>query len=211
MSITPWTLKGISYGNCNCDYGCPCQFNALPTDGTCKGFIMNRIDEGHFGDVSLDGLYFGFVMEFPGAIHEGNGTHQAIVDVRATPVQQAALLQIVRGESTEEMATHFFVYSTMSDKHLEPIVADIDMAIDMDARTASIKVGDLVVSNCEPIRNPVTGDEHRAQITLPEGFEYTVAEMGSGSTKSSAGVALSLDASYAQINEMHMTQAGIVR
>ena len=31
-----WTIRGREFANCNCSYGCPCQFNALPTDGTCK-------------------------------------------------------------------------------------------------------------------------------------------------------------------------------
>jgi hypothetical protein len=29
----------------------------------------------------------------------------------------------------------------------------------------------------EPIKNPVTGDEHRARIVLPDGFEYKEANM----------------------------------
>ncbi|MDH3690021.1 MAG: hypothetical protein OEU36_11150 [Gammaproteobacteria bacterium] len=35
----------------------------------------------------------------------------------------------------------------------------------------------------EPIRNPVTGAEHHAQIVLPKGFEFRVAEMSSGRFK----------------------------
>ena len=27
---TSWTLKGQVIIACNCDYGCPCNFNALP-------------------------------------------------------------------------------------------------------------------------------------------------------------------------------------
>ena len=30
----------------------------------------------------------------------------------------------------------------------------------------------------EPIKNPVTGAEHRVRIDLPHGFEYRIAEMG---------------------------------
>jgi len=32
-------------------------------------------------------------------------------------------------------------------------------------------------SHAEPIRNPITGQEHRARIVLPNGFEYQEAEM----------------------------------
>jgi len=36
MTMIEWSIEGPHFANCNCDYGCPCQFMALPTDGTCK-------------------------------------------------------------------------------------------------------------------------------------------------------------------------------
>ncbi len=39
-----WEAEGPEYAKCNCDYGCPCQSNALPTDGTCNAFAMMRTD-----------------------------------------------------------------------------------------------------------------------------------------------------------------------
>src|SRR4051795_12648399 len=56
MSDIAWSIRGNHFVNCNCDYGCPCQFNALPTDGTCRAVLAWHIEEGHFGDVRLDGL-----------------------------------------------------------------------------------------------------------------------------------------------------------
>ena len=56
MSGVDWYVEGDSFGNCNCSYGCPCQFEALPTHGNCRGFEVLRIDKGHYGDVRLDGL-----------------------------------------------------------------------------------------------------------------------------------------------------------
>ena len=38
MSID-WHIKGRQFGNCNCNYGCPCQFNAPPTDNSFKTFL----------------------------------------------------------------------------------------------------------------------------------------------------------------------------
>ncbi|PYR26449.1 MAG: hypothetical protein DMF92_18425, partial [Acidobacteria bacterium] len=32
-----WTLKGYLIGSCNCDWGCPCTFNARPTYTKCQG------------------------------------------------------------------------------------------------------------------------------------------------------------------------------
>src|SRR6266480_344293 len=36
MADTKWTIKGREFINCNCSYGCPCQFNGLPTHGDCQ-------------------------------------------------------------------------------------------------------------------------------------------------------------------------------
>ena len=33
---TEWSLTAKEFVNCNCAYGCPCQFNALPTHGKCE-------------------------------------------------------------------------------------------------------------------------------------------------------------------------------
>src|SRR4051794_19823535 len=49
MAEIDWRLSGIELLTCNCDYGCPCQFNALPTQGDCRAAMACRIDKGHFG------------------------------------------------------------------------------------------------------------------------------------------------------------------
>ena len=59
MAMIEWFLKGREFGNCNCSYGCPCQFNALPTHGNCMAMSAYRFDEGRFGDVDLLGTEAG--------------------------------------------------------------------------------------------------------------------------------------------------------
>lgn len=56
MSALHWSIKGPHVVNCNCDYGCPCQFNALPTYRSCMAIAAWNIEEGHFGKTRLDGL-----------------------------------------------------------------------------------------------------------------------------------------------------------
>jgi hypothetical protein len=63
--MTPWEIKGKVFANCNCSYGCPCQFNALPTNGFCEAVTM-EIEEGHCGEVKLDGLRMGGIFQWPG-------------------------------------------------------------------------------------------------------------------------------------------------
>jgi hypothetical protein len=51
----------------------------------------------------------------------------------------------------------------------------------------------------------------RSAISLPNGFEYTYAEMGNGNSKSRAGITLDLKDSYGQFNILHMNQDGVIR
>ncbi len=205
-----WKVRGPEFANCNCVYACPCQFNSLPTDNVCKAMGMMRVDQGHFGDVSLDGLHMGFLIDFPNPIHEGNGTHQVILDVRANEDQRQAMQSIIHGDETEDMATHWWVYSKMASNHLEPLIAPIHFEIDIEGRTATTKVGESVTSSCQPIRNPTSGVEHRVRIDLPNGFEYRVAEIGSASTSSTGDIALDLNDSYGQLAHIHLSNSGYV-
>ena len=135
-----WRIRGREFANCNCDYGCPCQFNALPTHGNCEAAVGFQIDQGHFGDVKLDGLRAAGVYSWPKAVHEGNGTMQLIVDEKADEAQRDALLRIMRGEETEPMATMWSVYAHMTTTVLEPLFKPIDFEVDVEARTARLSV-----------------------------------------------------------------------
>ena len=39
-----WAIEGAWFKNCNCDPGCPCDFNQAPTHDNCEGIIGMRID-----------------------------------------------------------------------------------------------------------------------------------------------------------------------
>jgi hypothetical protein len=206
-----WMIRGAEYANCNCAWGCPCQFAALTTHGNCEAVVTGHIDEGFFNDTKLDGLNWSLLVYWPGEIAQGNGQEQAIIDERANADQREALRKILHGESTAPGATHFFVYnSTMSTVH-DTIYAPIDLSIDVEARTAHLKIGDLVESVGAPIISPFNGEPTRSGISLPNGFEYTYAEMGNGNSTARAAITLDLKDSYGQFNVLHMTQDGVVR
>lgn len=94
MPDIKWMMKGLHYDNCNCAYGCPCQFNALPTQGFCEFFGAVAVHQGSYGDIRLDGLKAATMARWPGAIHLGHGQRQVIIDERGTPEQRHALLRI---------------------------------------------------------------------------------------------------------------------
>src|SRR5919109_55167 len=68
----------------------------------------------------------------------------------------------------------------------------------VEARRARLNIPGLLEATGEPIRNPVTGAEHRARIDLPHGFEYRIAEIGSGTTRATGAIKLDLKNSYGQ-------------
>ena len=208
---TPFEIHGMEYGNCNCAYGCPCQFNALPTYGDCQYLLFARIDSGSYGSTKLDGVVFAMFGKYPGAVHEGNGTQQLVIDESASEAQRAAIRAIVYNEEPYEVKTHWAVYNAMCTSSLEPIITKIAFDVDVEKRTANGSAPGLFESKASPILNPVTGAQHRAQIVLPNGFEYTVAEMGSGSSTTQDPIPLHFADSYAQFNELHITQEGVIR
>ena len=206
-----WEIKGVEYGNCNCAWGCPCQFGSPTTNGNCEAVLAGHIDEGHFDGTPLSGLDWAMLVYWPGEIAEGKGRQQAIIDERADEAQREALRRILHGESTAPGATHFFVYNSTMSEVLDPIYAQIELEIDIDRRKAHLKVGEIVESAGSPIINPVSGTEHRARINLPDGFEYTVAEVATGSTKATGDIQLDLSDTYGQFNILHMNQDGVIR
>ena len=210
MTDVRWTIKGREFVHCNCAYGCPCQFNALPTHGNCCAVAAVEIDEGHHGDTVLDGLRIAMIVSWPGPIHLGHGAVVPIVDERADPAQREALLRIMSGEDTLPGATFFQVFSTTFETVHEPVVSRIDFELDVDGRVASLVVPGWIDARGEPIRNPVTGEEQRARINLPNGFEYDIAEIGRGWAETQGPLHVSLADSHAQFAHLHMTESGVV-
>jgi hypothetical protein len=209
--MTPWELKGREFINCTCEYGCNCQFNALPDKGHCHAVAGIIIEQGHYGDAKLDGLSIAAIFKWPGPIHEGNGEVIAFVDVRAGDAQRDGLLKIMTGQDTAPFATMFAVFaSTIVTMH-DPVFAAIDLAIDVNARRGKLVVPGFIEMEGRPIRNPVNGAEHRAQIVLPDGFEYELAEIGSASSRTHGPVRVAIDDKYAQFAQLHMNNDGLVR
>ncbi len=204
---TEWRIQGEEIANCNCDWGCPCQFNAPPTTGHCEALIAYQIREGHYGDTSLDGVTFAGIYHFPGRIDEGNGTRQIIVDERVSAEQRTAIDALVSGT---EGGAYFEIFAAVAPNQLETVAAPIEMHSDRERRVASISIPGIAESRVEPITNPVTGEQHRAQIVLPNGFEYISAEMGNTvecRTTAAGPLSLSLANTYAQLNEFNWSNS----
>jgi len=208
MAYVDWSMRGPEIANCNCDFSCPCQFNALPTYGDCRAMTAMRIDKGHFGDVDLSGVSWCGMFAWPKAIHEGNGEALVVISDRATTEQRNALLTILSGQETEPGATIFSVFAPTFAKMHDPIYAPIEFELDLDKRKGRVSIAGLMNTRIEPIRNPVSGQEHRVRIVLPNGFEFREAEIAAGETGATGAIKLSFKNSHAHLATLNLSTRG---
>jgi hypothetical protein len=208
MASADWRLEGEWIKNCNCAFGCPCDFNARPTNGYCQGLVAMRITKGHYNDIKLDGLCFAVTVHFPGALHEGNGQAQPILDERASPEQRDALGAILSGEHSDE-GTLFNIFSIIVTTMHDPVVAPFEFRFDQKGRTARLVIPGVLETDVEPIKNPVTGTPHRIQVVIPEGFEHRGAEVASANIRSLGAIKFQTTATHSSLAHVVQTPKGV--
>ena len=187
---TEWRLRGKGYEFCNCDFGCGCNFGGFPNskDGSCRALVGVHVFEGECGGVNLAGVKCAAIVHWPKAIHEGNGTAVFVVDPSTTEPQIDALAQIFSGKlggmPWELLGPTFQVVG------LEKAA----ITIEGEGRHSVFRAAGVAEGRGDTFKNPVTGDEHLANIELPDGFIWTRGECGQGSfTAKAAGLNLSFD------------------
>ncbi len=169
-------------------------------------------NSGHYGDVDLAGTRAAMLVQWPGAIHEGNGRMQVIIDESASPEQRDALQKIITGEDTDEMATFWWVFSAMCPEKLDTLFKPVSVSIDIEGRTGKASVPGVFETEARPVLNPVTGEPVRARIDLPEGFQFHVAEIGRGTTTTSGEIGLENNKdSHVHICELHISGQGVMK
>ena len=169
-----WFFDADYLQSCNCDYGCPCEFSAPPTTGSCEGLGAWRIERGKYDELALDGLALGFAAKWPGAIHEGNGTVLLFVDEKASAAQREALLAIGSGAAG---GLPFEILATTFTTLLEPRFVPFNFQ--MDGLQSSVTVGDGMRIALEPIKNPVTREPEQVAVNHGTGFIFKTAECAS--------------------------------
>jgi hypothetical protein len=163
--VADWKLKGTVLVGCNCDYGCPCNFNAPPTKGDCEGGWVWHVEEGSFDGVDLGGMTLAVFADWPGAIHEGNGKAVAAYDERADVRQAEALETLLRGGEGGPWGIFINTYE-LTGIHPAPVDFEVN------GERSRYKIGEIAELRMEPIKNPVTGDEIRGGVMLPTGLVF---------------------------------------
>jgi hypothetical protein len=163
--MADWQLKGTVLVGCNCDYGCPCNFNAPPSTGDCEGGWTWHVEEGRYGDVDLAGLTFGLFADWPGAIHEGNGKAIAFYDDQGDDRQREAMETLLRGGEGGPWGIFINTYELLG---IQPASIELELA----GERSRLKVGAIAELQMEPIKNPVTGAETQGGVVLPKGLVF---------------------------------------
>jgi hypothetical protein len=158
-----WHMSGEVLIACNCDWGCPCNFNARPSKGFCQGGWIWLIDQGRVDDVEVAGLGAAVFAKWPGAIHEGGGRATCYIDDRADRPQREALSRALRGELGGPWGIFIKTFELAA-----PVPLRFDVRLAEHGSRAAI--GDVVALELQTIRNPVTQAEAHPEIVLPEGL-----------------------------------------
>lgn len=166
-----WSYRGDWITSCNCDWGCPCNFNAMPSKGHCEGALGLKIKEGSYGKTRLNGIKVAAAVWWPGAIYQGNGVLQAYIDDKTSKQQETALLDILTGKAG---GNPWPILAKTFSTVLPPKRAPIDMEV--KGKDTILKVGKQVNVAAEPMRNPVTKEEAYADVVM---HQYLVFNKGS--------------------------------
>lgn len=172
VQIPKWNIKADYVETCNCDYGCPCNFNGFPTYGFCRALVLYHIKTGSYGSVKLDGIDVIYAGSWPKAIHEGNGTMQLFISKKAIEDQRKAIVNIFSGKAKGEGP--FVLFANTIKYLLEPQFVDI--AVKIDGKKSSFSVPGVIDVQIDSFKNPVTGEEQDTKIQLPKGFIWKVAD-----------------------------------
>jgi len=168
----PYHLKGVLLGACNCDWGCPCNFEAPPTKGFCEGSYLWHVQDGVYGQVSLTGVNFVWYAHSPGPLHLGNVTSGILVDERATPQQRTAIEEMLTANPD---VMPFAVFKSLTSTPLG--IRYVPFELDLHGNRSRVTIPNVLELQLAPMTNPVTGEEEPATLLKPKGFTSQQQEL----------------------------------
>jgi hypothetical protein len=166
-------MSGTVLISCNCDYGCPCNFNALPTTGKCEGEWTWHIEDGLYDGTDLGGVTFTLAVNWPGAIHEGGGEGLLLVDERADDAQRSVIHTLVQGGEGGPWGVLAWTWPTLHGPEAVPY------ELELAGIHSRVRAGELFELEMEPIRNPVSGAEVTPGAVLPQGIVFKCGDFAS--------------------------------
>ena len=139
-----------------------------------------NIKTGKCGAVDLSGVKCAGIYDWPKAIHQGNGKVAFVVDTATTDKEVEALGQIFTG-----------ALGGMPWEVLGPTVRGCGPGEGQDhhrgsGQKSTFRAEGIGEGRGEAFKNPVTGEDHFAQVHLPTGFIWKKGEYGQGTFRAAA-------------------------
>ncbi len=167
-----------------------------------------HIVEGNFGDIRLDGLNWAGIVQWPGAMHEGNGRLQPLIDAQANEEQRAALGQILSGKNG---GTLFEILAAVCPTVYPPQFVPFTWEFDEEGRHARLSAGKYLKTASAPLSVPATGEPQRVRVLLPNGFEYKQMEVARSTELEVSGeISFSHRNTHSSLAHVEHTDAGLV-
>jgi hypothetical protein len=168
--VENWRIEVDHAMACNCNWGCPCAFEAPPTHGSCEAALAWRVLDGNYGEVRLDGATWLAAIVWPGPLHEGGGRAVILIDEALPAAQQRPIELIATGNAGGAISWFMGTVTAGIEVRRAPLSVNID-----GNRTSFAVEGELAVE-FESIKNPVTGKEHRVKTVIETGLLHPVEE-----------------------------------
>ncbi|TMD93066.1 MAG: DUF1326 domain-containing protein [Chloroflexi bacterium] len=179
---TKYRIVGKGYEFCNCQPGCTCNFSGFPTspDGSCKALVGNVITSGSCGDVDLSGIKAVAIIDWPKAIHDGNGRAVFVVEPSTTDAQIDALARIYTGQLGG------LPWSILGTTYSVAGLVKAPIEIVDNGRHSSVRIPGIGEATGTTLKNPVTGEDNIVDIALQHGFIWKLGQCGVGSFHAAA-------------------------
>jgi hypothetical protein len=182
-AVPTWSLRGEYFENCNCTVVCPCLLSpaapltSSPTEGACEVAFAFHLDQGTFGETTLDGLNVALVARTPGPMSEGNWAVALYVDERADSAQQDALQAIFSGAAGGVMGG------------FAPLIGDVlgiksvSITYQRQGKRRSVEIPDIMQVAVRPLPSVMGADQEivatNAHPFAPQGVAMAVGDEGS--------------------------------
>ena len=101
------------------------------------------------------------------------------------------------------------IVSLIVTKMLDPIFAPIQLQFDQARRRAKLSIPGVLQCDVEPIKNPVTGSEHRIQVVMPEGFEHIAGEVAAANINSTGAIKFATKGTHSTLAHVVQTPQGV--
>ncbi|MFD7258166.1 DUF1326 domain-containing protein [Streptomyces sp. NPDC059874] len=171
VTVPRWHVAGDWFDTCRCNVPCPCEFAQPPTYGACDGILAWHVNEGTYGDVSLDGLNVLMLGSFVGNVWSGEHTDAyaaVFFDERADEAQRGALQMIFGGQAGGWPAE---LVAQLGAEMRGMDFASIEFEIDEDLGGWRAAIPGLVEAGAVALGGPTTPEGKRVQSTNVPGSE----------------------------------------